>query len=68
MNMSAFTADECSTFPEEREFAHWQLAIERNLGRQLNETERNGIAHDLWGDGCDVENASAEINHAAATR
>lgn len=61
MNMQAMAQSEFATLPEEIEFENWVARVEGFLSRGIKDLEKNGIAHDLYVDGCSPEDAAEEI-------
>lgn len=65
MNMETMAAAGSAAIPVEREFQAWTADVSKRLGRELSDAERNGMAYDLFADGCDVDNAASEIKDSA---
>ncbi|WP_171270060.1 hypothetical protein [Aeromonas media] len=58
--MHNFVRSECATYEFEIEYATWLKDVSSKLGSSVDE---NGIAHDLWLDGCDADDAALELGN-----
>ncbi|MGS3183065.1 hypothetical protein ACB288_04865 [Aeromonas taiwanensis] len=58
MDMASFVRSECATDAEDRQYAAWITQVNGLVGHNVNE---DGQAFDLYLDGCDAEDAAAEI-------
>lgn len=62
-NMTTMARSECAELPEERDFMNWLSDVRAAFGTrvELDVSDREGIAWDLFRDGATPEDAAAEI-------
>ncbi|MBI6727339.1 hypothetical protein YA0089_27365 [Pseudomonas viridiflava] len=63
-NMASMAREECAESPEDLAYSAWLGKLIEILGSDV-EVDPDGLAFDLYSDGCDPENAASEL---AATR
>jgi hypothetical protein len=59
-NMATMAADECRESNQERVYGQWLKQVEKIAGHCVDDSD----AFDLYADGCNPEDAAAELNAA----